>query len=193
MSDRADRFTAVLDTNVLVGALTRNMILSLAEVGIFRPRWSRQTIAVEFIRVFDRLYPDKDGVGDRQRRNIEKAFPEATAHVSPGLMNSLSLPDADDLHILAAAIMTKAAVIVTDNLKDFPKETLAAYEIEAISADDFLADCIDLGKAEALAALRTMRERFKNPAMDAESLLTRMEQLGLVQTAKMLAPWKAVL
>lgn len=38
MSEHADRFTVVLDTNVLIGALTRNMLLSLAEDGLFRAR-----------------------------------------------------------------------------------------------------------------------------------------------------------
>ena len=41
MSEHADRFTVVLDTNVLVGALTRKMLPSLAEDGLFRARWSQ--------------------------------------------------------------------------------------------------------------------------------------------------------
>ena len=37
---RADRFTAVLDANanVIAGALPRNILLSLAEAGFYRPR-----------------------------------------------------------------------------------------------------------------------------------------------------------
>lgn len=54
MSARADRFTVVLDSNVLVGALTRNVLLSLAEAGFFRPRWTTD-ILDEFERAFDRL------------------------------------------------------------------------------------------------------------------------------------------
>lgn len=38
MSRYADRFTALLDACVLGGALRRNMLLSLAEAGLFRPR-----------------------------------------------------------------------------------------------------------------------------------------------------------
>ena len=40
MSDYADRFTALIDANVLACAMCRNIILSLAEAGFFRPRWS---------------------------------------------------------------------------------------------------------------------------------------------------------
>jgi hypothetical protein len=37
MSDRTHPFAIVVDANVLAGALTRNIILSLAEAGFFRP------------------------------------------------------------------------------------------------------------------------------------------------------------
>lgn len=192
MSEHADRFTVVLDTNVLVGALTRNMLLSLAEDGLFRARWSQTTLHQEFERTFIKLYNDGD-LAARQRANIELAFPEGLVVEDPGLMASLTLPDPDDRHVLAAAIQTKAALIVTQNLKDFPPESLAPHEIEAISTDDFLADCIDLGGIEAVAAFRRMRARFQNPQIDAEALILRIEQLGLGQTATMLGEYRAVL
>lgn len=193
MNYRADRFTVVLDTNVLVGALIRNMILSLAEAGIFRPRWSTATINDEFARVFERLYPNQAGIALKQRDAILTAFPEGIAEVEECIVKGLSLPDPDDRHVLAAAIKTKASLIVTSNLKDFPLECLAQHEVEAISADDFIADCIDLAGPEAVAALRTMRERLKKPEIDAEGLLTRIEQVGLTQTAILLARFKALL
>lgn len=36
----ADRFTALIDACVLGGALRCNLLLSLADAGLFRPRWS---------------------------------------------------------------------------------------------------------------------------------------------------------
>lgn len=193
MSDRADRFTVVLDTNVLVGALVRNIILSLAEAGIFRPRWSTCTINQEFIRFFDRKYPEQNAVGQRQKAAIERAFPEGACEIDPCIIQGLQLPDPDDRHVLAAAITTKAAIIVTDNLKHFPARCLAPHEIEAISADDFIADCIDLAGAEAIMALKTMRERLRKPEIDAADLLVRIEQIGLAQTALLLVPYERFL
>lgn len=193
MSERADRFTAVIDTNVLVGALARNVVLSLAEAGIFWPRWSKTTLDVEFERVFDRLYPQVPKLGPKQRENIERAFPEAKVTEDPCIIECLDLPDPDDRHVVAAAIMSKAAVIVTDNVKDFPSEALEQHEIQAVPVDEFIADCIDLGGPEAVAALKAMRERFRQPAMDAEALLTLLEERGLTETARYLAPYKSLL
>ena len=192
MSYRADRFTVVLDTNVLVGALIRDMVLSLAGAGFFRPRWSLATMN-EFERVLTDLRPDISEIGARQRANIERAFPEGTIPADQALIDTLTLPDPKDRHVLAAAIRIRAAVIVTDNLKDFPPECLSQHEVEAISADSFIADAIDLGGPEAVAALRIMRERFRKPEMDAEALILRIEQIGLTQTATMLQPYKSLL
>jgi predicted nucleic acid-binding protein len=193
MSSRADRFTVVIDTDVLVGALTRNIILSLAEAGIFRARWSSTTIDDEFVAFFVRKYPDKEALGPKQKGAIERAFPEGRIEVDPRLMQDLGLPDPKDRHVLAAAIQTKAAVIVTNNLKDFPADCLDPFEVQTVSADDFIADCIDLGGPEAVVALRSMRERLQKPEMDAEALILRVEQIGLGQTATLLAHYQAFL
>lgn len=194
MNTLADRFTVVLDTNALIGALTRNMILSLAEAGLFRPRWSQIALHEEFERTLLRKWPDlAPEHAARQRAQIEKAFPEGLVVVDRTLLTVLELPDPADRHVLGAAIQARAALIVTENLKDFPPACLAAHEIEAISADDFLADCIDLAGPDAIAALRKMRMRLKKPEMDADALLLRMEQIGLTQTATLLEEFRALL
>ncbi len=191
MSNRADRFTVVLDANVLVGALSRNMLLSLAEAGFFRPRWSEH-IQDEFERAFDRLYQDKD-LSARQRMRMETAFPEASVNGYDPLIDAINLRDKDDRHVVAAAVQTKAGIIVTENLKDFDPEELEKFEIEAISLDDFIADLLDLAGTEAVAALRAMRERFKRPEITADALIARVEELGLLKTADILNEYREVL
>jgi hypothetical protein len=42
-----------------------------------------------------------------------------------------TLPDAEDRHVLAAAIRCNASVIVTFNEKDVPAQVLATYGIDA--------------------------------------------------------------
>ena len=54
-----------------------------------------------------------------------------TASFTLPMIEMLALPDPDDRHVLAAAIVGKAKRIVTFNLTDFPATSLSAYGIEA--------------------------------------------------------------
>jgi hypothetical protein len=51
--------------------------------------------------------------------------------------------------LLAAALTTKADVLVTEHLKHFPSKPLAAFELDVRITDDFFADTImpDEGRA----------------------------------------------
>ena len=68
---------------------------------------------------------------------MRKFFPDATVtgfeYLIPEMNN-----DPKDRHILAAAVMAEVDIIITRNLKDFPKSALTVYEIEALSPDNFL-------------------------------------------------------
>jgi predicted nucleic acid-binding protein len=187
---RANQYTALIDACALAGALTRNMILSLAEAGFFRPRWSQDILSETERAICDILRKRGEAtpatVAARQRAAITRAFPEASVEGYETLVAGLDLPDQNDRHVLAAAIQARAAVIVTTNTKDFPSSYLATLNLQASTPDRFLADVIDLYTPDAVAALRTMRERFKRPELDAESLLRRMESVGLTDTVNLL-------
>ena len=62
---------------------------------------------------------------------MNAAIPGALIENYEELIEGLKLPDADDRHVLAAAIKAGAETIVTSNLKDFPAGVLATYGIEA--------------------------------------------------------------
>ncbi len=89
------------------------------------------------------------------------------------------LPDEGDRHVIAAAIKTKADIIVTENLKDFPRKVLAQYGIEAKSSDDFIADAINLNPTLATDAIKRMRARLDRPDKTPEIWLLDMEMTGL--------------
>ncbi len=191
MSRYADRFTALLDACVLGGALRRNMLLSLGEAGLFRPRWSARILDETQKAISTITKGEADG--SRQRAVIEAAFPEALVTGYEVFEEKLTLPDPDDNHVLAAAIATSASVIVTDNLKDFPGELLKPHAIDAISSDDFIADSIELDPSEAILALRRMRERFQNPALDVPALIHKAEAQGLLQVATVMEEYQSFL
>lgn len=191
MSDRADRFTVILDANVLASGLGRNMLLSLAEAGLFRPRWTND-ILEETERAIAKIIGDS-AKAKLQRERIELAFPEACIDGHELFVGAIELKDPDDRHVVAAAIRTRAAIIVTENTRDFDAETLQVLDIQALRLDDFVADQIDLAGPEAVTALRAMRQRFKNPEITAEALVRRVEACGLVQTANLLEQYASLL
>ena len=92
------------------------------------------------------------------------------------------LPDPNDGHVLAAAIVGHADAIVTFNLEDFPAAALAPFGVEAQHPDDFLLNQIDLDPIAALKSIKAMRARFRNPAISALDLARTLErsQLPLV-------------
>lgn len=194
----ANRYTAFIDACALAGVLKRNMLLTLAEAGFFRIRWSEEVLD-EVERAIERIHAEKGqeeaaAIARRQRNNIEGAFEEACVTDYKALEAACTgIPDPNDHHVVAAALKTQAATIVTDNLKDFPAGVLASLNMEAKSTDAFIADTIELDPGAAVGALKKMRERFKNPALTAEALLLKIEAVGLNETADTLRPFLSVL
>ncbi len=88
------------------------------------------------------------------------------------LIPSVELPDADDRHVVAAAIHSGASLIVTFNLKDFPPERLKPYNLTAQHPDDFIFDLLDLHAARVCEAAANHRRSLKNPPKTADDSLT---------------------
>lgn len=109
------------------------------------------------------------------------------------LIPRIHLPDADDRHVLAAAIHGHASVIVTYNLSDFPEETLGCFGIEAQHPDVFLSHLIKISRAEVVSAARTVRQRLRNPPMSVGRYLQNLEKQALVKTVSMLRAYEASL
>lgn len=71
---------------------------------------------------------------------MDRAVPDALVSGYESLIEGLRLPNPDDRHVLAAAIKCNASVLVTFNLRDFPKDVLDIFDVEAMHPDDFIAD-----------------------------------------------------
>jgi len=175
------RFTCVLDTNVIYPIEIRDLLFWFAHFELFTPKWSKH-IFDEWEEVMARK-----GISEQEakrRSNIaNQAFPDALVTNYESLIGTVDLPDEKDRHVLAAAIKVNANIIVTNNLKDFPKDCLAAFGLTARSADDFLADIIDLNHERAVEAFRRMVVNRRNPAMDEYRVLENLRKNGLKNTA----------
>jgi predicted nucleic acid-binding protein len=187
----ANRYTAFIDACALAGALQRNLILTLAEAEFLRVRWSEKVLdetqtAIEAI-VAKKGDPDPARAAIRARGAMEQAFEDAIVEDFEDFLAACAvLPDQKDAHVLAAALKTKANVLVTENLKHFPSEQFAAFGLDVRTTDEFIADTIMLDEGRAVPAVRRMRERFLKPTLTADELLLRMEAVGLTETVDVL-------
>jgi hypothetical protein len=175
-------FTVLYDACVLYPAPLRDLLMHLALTDLFRAKWT-DAIHDEWIKNVRERRPDL------KPEQLERTRALMNAHVSDCLVTdyedlipSLTLPDPDDRHVLAAAIRARADLIVTFNLADFPSDALVRYGIEAQHPDDFIAHLLDLAAGPVCAAVKRQRESLRNPPRSAEELLSTFEAQGLTQT-----------
>jgi len=175
------KFTCVLDTNVIFPIEIRDLLFWFAYYELFTPKWSSQ-IFYEWDDVMERKGVKKE---ERDKRLLKAnlAFPDALVQNYEPLIDTITLRDKKDRHVLAAAIKINANIIVTNNLKDFPKEYLSTFGIIAISADDFITDIIDLNPEQAVKAFKTLVLYRRNPDLDVYEVLDRLRNNGLKQAA----------
>ena len=174
---RRSRFTCVLDTCVIYPVEVRDVLLWFAYAGLYVPKWTSH-----IHREWDSVMQRK-GISDserlKRRERMDEAFPFARVSNYEPLIEQLELPDPDDRHVFAAAIKVNANLIITENLKDFPTDYLATFSLAAKTADDFLADIVDLDPATALGAFNTHVSYRRDPDMDHFAVLDAIRRSQL--------------
>jgi hypothetical protein len=186
-------YTALLDANVLYPAPLRDILLQLAVADLFRAKWTVD-IHREWIEALLEREPHRDRAAlERTRDLMDRATRDCLVTGYEALVPSLELPDPNDRHVLAAAIVGRCDVIVTQNLKDFPLDVLAPYEIETQHPDDFLSNHLNLYPGPFCEAVRKVRARLKNPSYSADEYLNILTRQGLVVTTSELKQYSSLL
>jgi PIN domain len=129
---------AVLDACVLVPAALCDFLLRAASAGLYHLRWTDEILdEVRRTLVADLGRPHAQA--DRRIAAMKQAFPNALVAPTRQIIGAMpNEVDAKNQHVVAAAVVAHAPVIVTSNLRDFPAPALAPLGIEALSPDDFL-------------------------------------------------------
>jgi hypothetical protein len=172
-------FAALSDTSVLWPSLQRDFLLSLAVEGLYRPLWS--TAILDELRYHEAqklIGHGHDPAPAAQRAqhlvdHMSTAFDDAVVANWKSLEGTFGLPDIDDEHVVAAALVGGADVIVTNNLKDFPPSKIPKL-LTVISPARFAADTVAVSPDVAYRAVIAMASRFVRPSSTVDAILDHL-------------------
>lgn len=128
---------AFLDTCVIYPTVMREMLLGVAEVGLFDAKWSPRVLE-EWARASRKFGEDGEILARSEIAALAPRFPRALITIAPDAERAFWLPDPADQHVLAAAVHGACDAIVTLNAKDFPKNILSDHDIVRFAPDEFL-------------------------------------------------------
>ena len=160
----------VLDACVLVPMPLADTLLRLAAgPRLFLPKWSDQ-IMVEVTRTLRETFGLSDRKAMHRETEIRQHFPEAWIEDYEDLIPAMT-NHPKDRHVLAAAAHAGVKVIVTYNIKDFPRSSLTPYSITAQGPSAFLKDLY--GAAPAMV-MQTLEDQAATIGKSLPYLLSRL-------------------
>lgn len=181
-------FIALLDSCVIWPSAQRDFLLSLAFEGSYRFIFSEAILSeVEVNEELKRIKRgDSQEVARQKAQNLAAQmrlhFNDSIVKGWEGLEGTYGLPDPDDEHVLAAAVVGGAGCIVTDNFRDFPDDEIPP-EIQITSVQDFAYETVAVRPELGLAAIQAMSNRTgkvgaKETPLEILDKLDRIYQLN---------------
>jgi predicted nucleic acid-binding protein len=174
-------FTALLDTCVLWPSLQRDFLLSLAVEGMYRPTWSSAILDEleheERVKWIRRGETDSEAAGRARRliKQMRHSFDDAEVKGWEGLEGTYDLPDPNDEHLVAAAVVANAGAIVTHNTKDLPRNRMPAG-LQVLTPQEFTMNTVSLDPVRAWAAIASLVRRSGRigPSLTEADVLARL-------------------
>ena len=162
----------LLDACVLYPTVMREVLMGAAAAGAFAPLWSPR-ILEEWRRAALRHGEAQGAVAEGEIALLRAAWPAAEVRPDEGAEDALHLPDADDRHVLAAAIAGGADAIVTLNVRDFPLRALASHGVGRREPDPMLAAIAGPEVAAVVEEVRARAERLSGAPWERRALLRK--------------------
>jgi hypothetical protein len=145
---------------------------------MYRPVWSAAILdELEYGRTKTLVGHGLDEASaERQAKSLiermRAAFDDAEVQGWEGLDGTYGLPDPDDEHVLAAAVVAGAGAIVTHNDRDFPADKLPSG-IQVLSPPAFTETTVALDPIRGRAAISAIVQRSgrKGPRWTEDEVL----------------------
>jgi predicted nucleic acid-binding protein len=176
-------FIAIYDADALFPNTQRDLLIRMAQLPhLVQAKWTDQ-ILDEVLRSLQKQRPDiSDEKASNLRELMNAAVRDCLVTGYEPLIPALELPDPDDRHVLAAAIKVSAQVIVTRNLRHFPRNRLATWGVKAKSPDAFVRDSIGIDRQAVWACIQQIVDSRKTHPVTADDVLRELTKSGLVSS-----------
>jgi len=164
----------VIDASVLYAEPVRSFLLWVAAEGGFVPLWTERILDETRSNLLTR-----EALTTEQWSRLSdamcEAFPDATIDQAAVDALAQSMPNHEkDRHVLAAAVVSNADVVVTSNLRHFQPFDLEPLSKRALSPDELLCEVLAADPFSALGAVQLQASVMHNPRPWTEA-----ELLGL--------------
>lgn len=173
----------MLDACILYPTVMREMLMGAAAAGAFTPLWSDKVLA-EWRHAAARHSHEANGIAGIEIAMLKSKYPAALVALDEDLVETLSLPDRNDRHVLAAAITGQADFLMTKNLKDFPTKVLARHDIIRREPDGFLLECAEGDEIDMLAVAREVQKRAVRASGRPQPIRQLLKRTGLPRVGK---------
>ncbi len=176
----------LLDACVLYPTVMREILLSIANHGLFVPLWSDR-ILDEWARAVAKNLPDQAELARGEIALVRAVWSDAVVPENTALEQRLFLPDKDDRHVFAAAINGCADVLLTLNAKDFPTRVLAKENIIRRDPDSLLHGFWQDHPGVVTEVCETVRDTAESLSGRSQPLRALLKRARLPKLGKALA------
>jgi len=180
-------FIVVYDANVLYPNTLRDLLIRIAQQPhLVQAKWTEK-ILDEMISALRKNHPDiLDDKCSRLRTLMIAAVRDCLVEGYEPLIEGLDVPDPDDRHVLAAAVKAGGQVIVTRNLKHFPKDKLASWGVKAVHPDDFVLNQLGIDPQVVRACIQQIVDSRTQRPVTIDDVLDELLRDGLVRSTTLL-------
>ncbi len=172
-------FVAFLDACVLFPPNLRDVILTIAETGICQIRWSSDVLDEMYRTIVNKAKVELSRAragAQYLRGEMEGAFPDAMVdrsldeHLIPAMPN-----DEKDRHVLAAAVASRADVLVTANITDFQVPP-GSFSVDIQHPDTFLCHQLELAPRDFFHALEDLASKRHEPMNSVPAIVASLQK-----------------
>lgn len=168
----------VLDACVMMSTILRQLLLRVADAGVFLPVWTER-IGEEWRRNAARLWQIPHETLAAQWDEMNRRFPNAMETDTQTYEGALRYSDPKDFHVIAAGLARRARCglqhtpvvqVMTWNLKDFNRSELRRQGMDAYGPDHLLAQWWQAGPHRLAQAIQQVPQDYVALGREPEPL-----------------------